>query len=238
MFEKVKNFFMDEPEEEQLTKDVIHVEIPAPKEELKREVVSDSSTIRREEKFKTPVYFDDKDFDTLYNRNKEKPPVEQAYKKPEVKVEKKYFQPSPVISPVYGILDKNYHKDDITNKKKNSNDIQREKKANVDDVRKKAFGTLVDDLESTLTFRIEDVLEPTIDLDDDMFNELDFNLDSNIDDFEDKTAVKLDYVMKTNIQKQPTLFDDLEDKKMSDDELFGLIDMMHERDESDDNLLE
>jgi hypothetical protein len=25
---------------------------------------------------------------------------------------------------------------------------------------------------------------------------------------------------------------------MSDDELFGLIDMMHERDESDDNLLE
>ena len=31
--------------------------------------------------------------------------------------EKKSFKPSLIISPVYGVLDKNYHKEDITSKK-------------------------------------------------------------------------------------------------------------------------
>ena len=236
MFDKVKNFFMDEPEEEEvLTKEVIQVEIPAPKEE-KKEVISDSSTIRKEEKFKTPVYFDDKDFDTLY-KTREKPVIEQTYKKPEPKVEKKYFQPTPIISPVYGILDKNYHKEDITSKRKSANEIQRVRKVDIDDVRKKAFGTLVDDLESTLTnFTIND--EPEIDLDDDMFDELDFNLDSDIDFVEEKPAIKVDYVMESRVQRQASLFDDTDDKKFDEDELFSLIDMMHEKGESDDNLHE
>lgn len=30
---------------------------------------------------------------------------------------KKVFKPSPIISPVYGVLDKNYHKEDIVTKK-------------------------------------------------------------------------------------------------------------------------
>ena len=54
------------------------------------------------------------------------------------------FQPSPVISPVYGVLDKNYKKEDIVVVKEDK------KKFDVDDAREKAFGTLEDDIEKTL----------------------------------------------------------------------------------------
>ena len=63
-------------------------------------------------------------------------------KKDETKVTK--FKPSPVISPVYGILDKNYKKEDLIVKSEPKKDID------VDVVRKKAFGTLEEDLEKTL----------------------------------------------------------------------------------------
>ena len=86
---------------------------------------------------------------------------------------KKTFTPSPIISPVYGILDKNYTKDDIVDKK---GGMKREKvvkpvvkkqepvvtieqaeaklentvEIDIDSVRRKAYGEL-EDLEKTLT---------------------------------------------------------------------------------------
>ena len=51
------------------------------------------------------------------------------------------FKPSPVISPVYGILNKNYKKEDIISK----NDSEQKSIAmDVDSVRKRAFGALED----------------------------------------------------------------------------------------------
>lgn len=77
--------------------------------------------------------------------------VETRYEKPTRKprevtpVEKRKFTPSPVISPVYGVLDKNYKKEDIVVK------VEDKKVIDVDSVRKKAFGTLEEDIEKTLT---------------------------------------------------------------------------------------
>ena len=48
--------------------------------------------------------------------------------------ERKPFSPTPVISPVYGILDKNYKKDDVVERKRDKEDV--------DQVRKKAFGKI------------------------------------------------------------------------------------------------
>ena len=56
----------------------------------------------------------------------------------------KGFRPSPVISPVYGVLDKNYKKEDIL-------PVQTKEKVNVDMIRNKAFGTLEEDIAKTLT---------------------------------------------------------------------------------------
>lgn len=59
----------------------------------------------------------------------------------EKKEEKTYFKPSPIISPIYGILDKNYKKEDVVQKKEiriTSNFTR--SNVSVDDVRDKAYG--------------------------------------------------------------------------------------------------
>ena len=69
------------------------------------------------------------------------------------------FKPSPIISPIYGILDKNYKKEDI--KSKNSDgrvggSFERHR-VTVDDVRKKAYGTLTDELVDDMDRELEKV---------------------------------------------------------------------------------
>lgn len=67
----------------------------------------------------------------------------------ERKDERGYFKPSPIISPIYGILDKNYKKDDIvTRKEVRLTSNYAKERLNVDDVRKKAYGDLSDAIES------------------------------------------------------------------------------------------
>ena len=55
--------------------------------------------------------------------------------------EKSYFKPSPIISPIYGILDKNYKKEDVKEKKevRLSSSVYG-RNLNVDDIRNKAYG--------------------------------------------------------------------------------------------------
>ena len=66
---------------------------------------------------------------------------EPEYGTYEKKEERGYFKPSPIISPIYGILDKNYKKDEIKEKRevRLTSSYAREK-IDVDDVRNKAFG--------------------------------------------------------------------------------------------------
>ena len=64
----------------------------------------------------------------------------------------KVFKPSPVISPIYGILDKDYRKEEIVAKSKEKERVvtSNDSATTYDSVRKKAYGTLEDDLEDTL----------------------------------------------------------------------------------------
>lgn len=190
--DKIKNMFTEEVEEEEVKpiKREMRVEIPSPhiekkEEPIKEVTVSESEALKKDEKFVFPVYFDDKDFDQISKpvREPEKKPVppkrslkkENAYAghSPQIQPEeRKKFRPSPIISPVYGVLDKNYSKDDImTRSSSNSRMVYHNKKeVTVDDVRKKAFGTLEDDLETTLfgkaSFMLpeeeEKVIEPVV----------------------------------------------------------------------------
>ena len=54
------------------------------------------------------------------------------------KKRRKYSKPSPIISPVYGILDKDYPKDEIRRSSENSYNA---KEASVDEIRNKAYGS-------------------------------------------------------------------------------------------------
>ena len=53
---------------------------------------------------------------------------------------KTYFKPSPIISPIYGILDKNYRKEDVKEKKEIRLTGYTRSNMNVDDIRAKAYG--------------------------------------------------------------------------------------------------
>ena len=66
----------------------------------------------------------------------------------EKKEQKKVFQPSPVISPIYGVLDKNYKKEEIVNKKdvRLSSYTSSSRKMDIDAVREKAYGDLTNEI--------------------------------------------------------------------------------------------
>lgn len=218
---KIKNLFTEEIEEEEVSpiKKEIQVSIPSPaeekiEEEIKNEPeVSENVAIQKEEKFVFPVFFDDKDFDTL-----EPPKVkEETVIKRETyggatiditpKKEEHVFKPTPIISPIYGVLDKNYKKEDITTRKKTvtlDEYYSRPKTLSVDDIRNKAYGTLEDDLESTLVGPMGPIYEKKDELieDNDMFEELEQEVitvptDSEIDDFiNEEEPVKMEEEIK------------------------------------------
>ena len=74
----------------------------------------------------------------------------------EKKEERSYFKPSPIISPIYGVLDKNYKKEDVVSKKEvrlTSSYSRRD--LNVDDIRNKAYGTK-EEVHEESTFEVEE----------------------------------------------------------------------------------
>ena len=152
------------------------------------------------------------------------------------------FKPTPIISPVYGVLDKNYHKEDIVSKS------DREYKSvdglSVDSIREKAYGTLEDELENTLfgsnsiLFKEENKTKSKkveSDFFDDLEEEATPSGDNNLRDLENITmdiGKELDSLLnkdKESDKKDNTSsFDD-------DDDLFNLIDTMYDGDDAYDN---
>ena len=66
------------------------------------------------------------------------------------KDEKQGFTPSPIISPIYGILNKNYKKEEIVTKREVRLSQFSTKKADLDIVREKAYGELAGDISSSI----------------------------------------------------------------------------------------
>lgn len=65
------------------------------------------------------------------------------------KKEEKHFKPTPVVSPIYGILDQNYKKEDIEESSK-TKEFSFDKKVDFDTIRNKAYKTLDDEIEKTI----------------------------------------------------------------------------------------
>ena len=84
------------------------------------------------------------------NKEVSKKVVELYPKKEEMKFKQK-FKPTPVISPVYGVLDKNYKKEEVREKSEEHVEMKRpSKKVDFETVRKKAFGNLSDEIKDNL----------------------------------------------------------------------------------------
>lgn len=234
--DKFKNLFTEEVEEEvkPIKKEVRQVEIPSPRRETRvvptestEAPISDNETIKKDEKFVFPLYFDDKDFDDLEKPKKVEKPVKKepklgAYQgnKVQTQVEKR-FQASPIISPVYGVLDKNYKKEDIAVRPTDAMDYtRRSRKVTVDDIRNKAFGTLEDDLEDTLfgensiLFKEDIDEEPVLEEAEpiDIFEDLHFDEES-----EDLEAFKDEELLEEPVITDIEEIDDQESLGLEDD---------------------
>jgi len=159
---KLPTFMREKIEKEEKQVNILE---EAAKEE---EIVSDRELTSQNVGFKFPIAFDEKDFEvTAYSsqnvvkREREvekKKSVSELYsaKKEDKKETKHVFRPTPIISPVYGILDKNYKKEEVKAKKENAHDLKRtSKKVDFESVRMKAYGSLSDEINDNL---LSDVL--------------------------------------------------------------------------------
>lgn len=129
-------------------------------EKIEPNDISERDLFRSESTFKFPA-FDEEEFNTSMPKLKVEEPVRE--KRPEYsriegyrskveepKEDKRRFKPSPVISPVYGILNKDYNAEDIEVAPKNNGTILSSKDLDVDSVRAKAFGKLENNLEKSV----------------------------------------------------------------------------------------
>ena len=191
-----------------------------------------------------------KDYDPLKSAteylekyNEENGGVKEPYQgntKIETKAPK--FKPTPIISPVYGVLDKNYHKEDIVSK--SDKDYKSVDGLSVDSIREKAYGTLEDELENTL-FGSNSILFSNENKNKNKKVETDFfddveeeatpnNSDTGLRDLENITmdiGKELDSLLNKDKdickKENESSFDD-------DDDLFNLIDTMYDGDDAYD----
>ena len=262
LFDKVKNMFteeIEEPEEEvkvdEIKKEVTHVAIESPSvrpvEEPKEEDVQEQTV----DNSKKAVFFNDSDFEDLakprhtqvtsVSKSDEffsKEELAKMYgsnvtKEKKEEPKEKMFKPTPIISPVYGILDKNYHKEDIV-ERKDTNPIKPKTNVTIDTIRNKAYGTLEEQLKDQALYD-KNAKKDEVDL----FDELEHNKETLKFEDEDKSSNQEEITMDLTkeldnllMRKQSSINEiSREDKNKDNDnkDLFNLIDEMESEGEDE-----
>jgi len=236
-----KDFEMDE------RKDKLEVKEELPKEEPVYEEVVESPVLYHEKRVDKKVE---------YEYEYEEPTKAEAY------VEKAHsktgFQRSPIISPVWGILDKNYRKEEIVSKRE-IRLTTNNKKADLDLVREKAYGDLANDItesiheeeknevevidddkeedsiKDNLLYDLSENARPSVKVvtmgdAEEYFNELglEYNVDYKV--AKEEPAEGKEKIIKD--EKVPVKIEnkkeEVEEDDLQDDELINLIDAMYE----------
>lgn len=156
--EEIKIPRFDEPKKEERKE---REEIFEPTHNRKEEVektVPERELFQSKKTFNFPILNDDEEPERKTRSNTNIMEVERKQKQMkrmediEPSTSNTSFKPSPVISPVYGILDKNFKKEDIMNRNKQVESRTKPTSSFAyDTVRKKAYGTIENDLENTLS---------------------------------------------------------------------------------------
>ena len=207
-----------------------------PVQEIKEEVV--------EEVKEEPVLYHERRTTREIKYEVNEPVKVEPYELSGQKEKKQGFQRSPIISPVYGILDKNYRKDEIVSKRE-IRLTTNNKKADLDLVREKVYGDLTNDITDSITEEVkEEVKEEPVEKDnllydlsenahpsvskitvgdaEEYFNDLglEYNVDYKVEKDEEKEEET-----KEEVKEEPKK----EEVKTNenDDELFNMIDEMY-----------
>ena len=139
-------------EEQQKTAEIVIPKVEEKPEETSFPMMFDEDDFLLDEKTQElePINYkreNEREEKELYHGKKEVSYVESV-RKPTYSYTKSYyeeketkgFKPSPIISPIYGILDKNYRKEEVVTKKE-THITTRKTNFDLDSVRNKAFGT-------------------------------------------------------------------------------------------------
>lgn len=221
LFDKLKNVFIEEeevesePEEKPNKQEKLEEEKIEP---IKEDIVSDRDLIDTNQNFKFPIIFEEEDFKEEKKKSRSINVLERENTKYEteikrdIKSQKKTFKPSPVISPVYGVLDKNYTKDEISSKNGLLSDYS--DKLDIDSVINKAYGNT--------TTREEKNKEK--------------NTDEIINLFSEENTEEIGYELdeidtKATDDKIKSIDDLLKD---SNEDFYSLVDSMYKDDEGDE----
>ena len=227
-------------------------------------VVSEREIFKSEKTFNFPA-FDEEEFDSFVPKKRATNVLEHERKKQEKKTEVKpdyrrdykrleevkdvrevkKFRPSPIISPVYGILDKNYTPDEITTR----TEVVTTRSLDVDSVRKKAFGTKEEkeaiknkekEEEILMDKSLEERLEKARTIDELLKDSSDEVIDIpvSIDEEIDESFPSIDHLDEEEEIVKPVKKVNTQEKKIEEDDtlendLFDLIDSMYENREED-----
>lgn len=267
LFDKIKNLFLEEEEidakaKAETKKPVVNNPVrenPKPLEVKKDigDVISERELFKSETTFKFPVMFEEEDLVKEKEKTNHTNVLDLEKTKIKNKVEEKeekVFKPTPILSPVYGILNKDYKKEMLREAEKKKETVKPSKEntanINIDDVRKKAYGTLEDDFENTLSDSssmfynlkdnkinedLEDVeVEIETDLEEDSGLDLldDLTAEINISDITLEQAEEnyKDLNISYDVDKNKSSNEGVNDEDKNKDNLFDLIDSMYETD--------
>lgn len=285
LLEKLKNTFfeeeyieVEEPEKKEVVaKKVEPKEIKKEEkepeiqvEEKKVENYSDSELLKKDSKV---PYFEEEDFlEEEFNYSKKEEPkkiygesADKLYSsidfsttsnKPYGAPLKEAFKPTPIISPIYGILDKNYRKEEVIDKKDKPSSYVSRKNADLDTVRRKAYGGLdffeeIDNSENTIS---ENNFEGSTEKDDNLLYDitsdtkpvvdqvtiadaeeyfedlgLEYNIDYKDNRYEKATGRRTSMNNHDEIKTEKQ--EDSEEDANLEDNLFDIIDSMYEEGE-------
>ncbi|MDE5539809.1 MAG: hypothetical protein K2J20_04925 [Bacilli bacterium] len=208
------------------------------------DVVSERQLFSSEKTFNFPA-FDEEEFESMTPKHRPTNVMEHEKKKVEKKPERKApvkkvedktkFRPSPIISPVYGILDKNYTPDEITSRE----DAMTSRALDVDSVRKKAFGAMDEVKEPEIEIQeekidteekiLEEKLEKARTIDEllnDSSDEI-ISVEDELDNVPEPIISDETEELEKTLNLEPVHEENLEDDTLESD-LFDLIDSMYE----------
>jgi len=178
----------------------------------------------------------------LYQGKKELSYVESINNKPTYSYTKNYyeekdtkgFRPSPIISPIYGILDKNYHKEEVITKRE-TRIASTYNKPDLDSIRNKAFGSDLEESKEKKESNHQDTKEEKV-----------YDVNSNKPQVNKVTladadeyyndlglAYNVDYSDASRSTSRVSKYNpkDKKKSKADDDNLFDLIDSMYNKED-------
>lgn len=168
---------------------------------------SERELFRSERTFNFTEFDDDEELPPRRNVLSPEPKVAKRteVQKPAIPEQPKIFKPSPIISPIYGILDKDYKKDEVVSKPvREEKPVIKDSATTYDTVRRKAYGTLEDELEDTLNSMNK--LTPEA-----ISNEVN-KIDKSVDELDKKTNKIEDLISKIESTTSDVSVGELEDK--------------------------